>query len=460
MKRSKSLQAAIIWALVLLFAAPVLVLAQDAEGGSKKFSQEQLDQMMAPVALYPDSLLAQILMASTYPLEVVMADRWVKQNRDLKGDQLNDAIDNQTWDASVKALAFFPDVLSMMSQKLDWTQMVGDAFLAQEGDVMDTVQRLRQKAYTEGNLRSSEKQRVAVEDDSIRIEPSNPEVVYVPAYDPSWVYGPWWWPGYPPYIVYPYWPGVVIAPGFIAFGAGCFVGAFWGNVWGHWDWRQHRVFVNQNRTININRRNIDVSNMRTTPWMHDPVHRQGVPYRNPSTRERFRQVIPGAVENRRPFRGFDRSPGGAPGGSGRTSSGTVAAPPGGARGTFDGRTGNAGAISVPGAATGRTAAPRAVSPPSLPQGAVNRVPAPSVSRPGGEGVRNMDAFRGIGQGSEVRRQSSWGATIRPAVPSGERVTGGAPGAGGGTRSGGSDGGGTRSGSGGRGPQGGSQGGRR
>jgi hypothetical protein len=449
MKRPKSFQVAMIWVLVLLLAVPATVFAQDAQGDSKKFSREQLDQMMAPIALYPDSLLGQILMASTYPLEVVMADRWVKQNRDLKGDQLNGAIDNQIWDASVKALAPFPDVLSMMSEKLDWTQMVGDAFLAQEGDVMDTVQRLRQKAYTADNLKSSEKQRVTMENDSIRIEPTNPEVVYVPAYDPSWVYGPWWWPGYPPYVIYPYWPGVIITAGFISFGAGCFVGAFWGNAWGHWDWRQHRVFVNENRNININRRNIDASNMRMTPWTHDPAHRQGVPYRNPSTRERFRQINPNAIDNRRPFRGFDRSPGGAPGGPGRSASGTMGVP-GGVRGPFEGRTVTPGAVSVPGAAAGRAGAPGTSISPPPPRGTINRIPGPSVSGPGSGGSRNMDAFRGIGQGDEVRRQSSWGATIRPSVPSGERMTGGAPGAGGGMRSG----------SGGRDPQSGSQGGRR
>lgn len=472
MKRPKSFQLAVIWALVLLLAAPAPAFAQDEQDVAKKFSQEQLDRMMAPVALHPDSLLAQILMASTYPLEVVMADRWVKQNSDLQGDQRDDAIDNLNWDPSVKALVPFPDVLSMMSEKLEWTQMIGDAFLAQEEDVMNTVQQLRRKAYAIDNLKSSEKQMVAVEGDSIRIEPANPEVVYVPAYDPLWVYGPWWWPGYPPYVVYPYWPGVVIAPGFIAFGAGWFVGASWGRVWGHWDWRHRRVFVNQKRNININRRNIDVSNVRTTPWAHDPGHRRGVPYRDPSLRERFRQRSPGAVENRRPFRGFDRSPGRAPGTPGRRSGGTMSAPPpAGTRGTIDGRTVRPGtgagrsvtpgAPSIPDRGTGRSVAPAApapiapvppatVAPPSVPRGTISRPPGPAAVRPGG-GERNMDAFRGIGQGGATRRESSWGATIRPAVPSGERVTGGAPAGGG--RTGGSEGG-ARGGSGGRGSRGG------
>lgn len=344
MKGLNPLRSVVIWVLLLLLSVPALSLAQGDES-IDKFSQEQLDQMLAPIALYPDSLLAQILMAATYPLEVVMADRWVKENRDLQGDRLNDALDNQPWDVSVKALVPFPDVLSMMNEKLNWTQMVGDAFLAQEDDVMDTVQRLRQKAYAADNLKSSDKQQVTVEDNSIQIEPANPEVVYVPAYDPTWVYGPWWWPAYPPYIVYPYWPGVVITPGYITFGVGCFVGISWGRAWGHWDWRNHHVFVNENRHININRRNIDWSHIRTAPWSHDPSHRKGVPYRNPRLQEQFRRTAPGALENRRPFRGFGE-PGAAPRTPGQRS-GRMPGTPGGARRPLEGKTGTPGAVTAP-----------------------------------------------------------------------------------------------------------------
>ncbi len=216
---------------------------QDGKAGAQKFSQAQLDQILAPIALYPDSLLAQIFIASTYPLEVVVADRWANQNKNLKGDELNNALGKQPWDASVKALVPFPDVLSMMSQKLDWTQMVGDAFLAQQGDVMDTVQKLRKRASDAGNLKSTEQQKVIAEQGIIRIEPANPSMVYVPVYDPLWIYGPWWWPYYPPYAVYPYPPGVVFAPGFIWFGVGLFVGAYWGS-WGYWGWHNHACYVN------------------------------------------------------------------------------------------------------------------------------------------------------------------------------------------------------------------------
>ncbi|MCU0554554.1 MAG: DUF3300 domain-containing protein, partial [Syntrophales bacterium] len=166
---------------------PAALSAQDAP--AKTFKQEELDQLLAPIALYPDELLTQILMASTYPLEVVQAERWAKQNKSLKGDALKSALDKQPWDASVKALVPFPDVLSMMSEKLEWTQKLGDAVLAQQKDVLDTVQKLRKKAAEAGNLKSSKEQAVKKEGDIIIIEAANPQVVYVPAYNPTVVYG-------------------------------------------------------------------------------------------------------------------------------------------------------------------------------------------------------------------------------------------------------------------------------
>jgi len=218
MNTLKSFRNMLAWLLVLLMAIPSPIFAQDSKATPKKFSQEELDQVLAPVALYPDSLLAQVFIAATYPLEVVTADRWARQNKDLKGEALNNALGKQPWDASVKALVPFPDVLSMMSQKLDWTQKVGDAFLEQQADVMDTVQKLRKRAADAGNLKSTEQQKVIVEREVIRVEPVHPQVVYVPVYDPWWVYGPWWWPAYPPYSVYPYYPaGVVFASGLIWF---------------------------------------------------------------------------------------------------------------------------------------------------------------------------------------------------------------------------------------------------
>ena len=172
-------------AICLALPAPLFAQAKPA----KVFKQEELDQLLAPIALYPDDLLTQILMASTYPLEVVQAERWAKQNKSLKGDALKAALEKQPWDASVKALVPFPDVLTMMSEKLEWTQKLGDAFLAQQKDVMDTVQKLRRKAAEAGNLKSSKEQEVKKEGDIIIVQAANPQVVYVPAYNPTVVYG-------------------------------------------------------------------------------------------------------------------------------------------------------------------------------------------------------------------------------------------------------------------------------
>jgi hypothetical protein len=171
--------------------------------GAAAFSQQELDQLLAPIALYPDALLAQVLMASTYPLDVVSAERWVKANPGLKDKALQDALEKQPWDPSVKSLAVFPQVLMMMSEELDWTQKLGDAFLAQQKDVLATAQALRAKAQAQGNLKDTKEQKVVTEKVEsttvIKIEPTNPEVVYVPTYNPTVVYGSWWYPAYPPY---------------------------------------------------------------------------------------------------------------------------------------------------------------------------------------------------------------------------------------------------------------------
>ena len=210
--------------MIFLLLAPFEVMSQDSGGTttSAKFTKEELAQMVAPIALYPDSLVAQILMASTYPLDVVEAERWVKQNPNLKGDKLNDALKQKSWDVSVKSLCHFPDVLSAMSQNLDKTSELGDAFLNQQKDVMDTIQELRAKAQAEGNLKTTKEQQVIVEKEYIYIQPADPQVVYVPTYNPAVVYGPWWYPAYPPYAWY---PGAPVVGCVIGFGIGYAVGA-------------------------------------------------------------------------------------------------------------------------------------------------------------------------------------------------------------------------------------------
>src|SRR5437899_11725363 len=160
------------WLMVVLLTVPPGVIAQQQQSEAV-FRQEELDQILAPIALYPDSLVAQILMASTYPLEVVQADRFAKQNASLKGEALTKALESQSWDPSVKSLVNFPQVLTMMSEKLDWTQKLGDAFLAQQKPVMDTIQSMRAKAQAAGNLKTTKEQTVIVEQKIIKIEPAS-----------------------------------------------------------------------------------------------------------------------------------------------------------------------------------------------------------------------------------------------------------------------------------------------
>ena len=290
--------------LILTMLVPLSGFAQE-QPTAGQFSQEELDQMLAPIALYPDSLLAQVLMAATYPLEVVQADRWTKANRNLTGDQLNDAVDQQDWDPSVKALVPFQQVLSMMDERLEWTQKLGDAFLDQQDEVMDTVQQLRAKAQAAGNLRDTEEERVTVEDGDMEIEPAQPDVIYVPVYDPTVIYGPWWYPAFPPFFFLPP-SGVVVGfHGRMGFGRGIGVGRSWGHAWGHWDWRNHRLNVNTDRRININRdADIAAKNIQTTRWQHDVSHRKGISYRNEATRQHYGQSLKG-VDTRRDFRGFE-----------------------------------------------------------------------------------------------------------------------------------------------------------
>jgi hypothetical protein len=317
MKNSqKSIWLSVVCAVIfVMLALPLAAMAQTGDNGdeAQTFSQEELAQMLAPIALYPDELIAQILLASTYPLEIVMADRWVQQNKDLTGNDLADALEQETWDPSVKALVNFPSVLAMLSQKLDLTTKLGDAFLEQKEDVMNMVQELRKRAAAAGNLKSTSEQKVVVEEDSIIIEPADTRVVYVPMYDPYVVYGPWWYPAYPPYYFYSY-PGVVYS-----FGFGVTLGLPWGYAWGWWDWHSHNVIINVNRNVNFNRhinrhRYIQRFERRGLPvrsgqvsWQHDPGHRRGVAYKDKGTARKFGQLPASPADVRRESRGFSTS---------------------------------------------------------------------------------------------------------------------------------------------------------
>ncbi len=279
----------------VLFAQETVALAPAPMQTKPVFTQQQLDQMLAPVALYPDSLLSQILMASTYPLEIVEASRWSKANPNLRGDDAVKAAEQNGWDPSVTSLVAFPQVLTMMDSNLSWTERLGDAFLAQQPQVMETVQNLRQRAYAAGNLRSNDQVRVDQQGQTIVIEPPNPQVVYVPYYDPRVVYGPWWWPEYPPVYWGP-WPGYYVPFGFgagFAWGVGITVGA--GFFFGAFDWPHRHI-----RVIPVN--NFYYRNNVVRVWEHDPVHRLGVPYRGVELRQRFGRMS-AAPEARRDFRG-------------------------------------------------------------------------------------------------------------------------------------------------------------
>jgi hypothetical protein len=310
----KSINNPLTWCFVLLTVVP-LWAASSEPNASPAFKQEELDQLLAPIALYPDSLLLQTLMASTYPLEVVQADRWAKQNKGLSGDALAAALEKQTWDPSVKSLVNFPQVLTMMSEKLDWMQKLGDAFLAQQKDVMDTVQKLRSKAYEGGNLKTTKEQVVKSEPNIIVIESASPQVVYVPTYDPMVVYGTWWYPAYPPYYYYP--PGYIRATPYY-FGAGVAVGAAWGYAWGHSDWHGGDIDIDVSRNLNLNqsinrdqyvqryqnRGQFDRTGKGT--WQHNPAARKGVAYRDQATAQKFnRASTSDAVKSREAFRGRD-----------------------------------------------------------------------------------------------------------------------------------------------------------
>jgi hypothetical protein len=240
--------------------------------GEKTFSQQDLDALLAPIALYPDALLAQILMASTYPLEIVEAARWLNSNAGVKGDALQAAMEKQAWDPSVKAITAVPKVVEHMSEKLDWTQKLGDAFLAQQTEVMVTVQALRAKAAAAGNLKGTSDVVVKTEQVESKtvyvIESAKPEVVYVPTYNPSTIYGAWPYPA-PPYYMYP--PAYVYPPG-LAFATGVVVGAA---IWGNANWGGNNVNINVNNYNKVNATKIQNSN-----FQHNAEHRKGVAYQN------------------------------------------------------------------------------------------------------------------------------------------------------------------------------------
>lgn len=269
-----------------LMAMMALVLCMSAASAQQSprppaFTQQELDRMLAPIALYPDSLLSQILMAATYPRDVEDAALWSRENADLNGDRAVRAVERYDWDPSVKSLVAFPQILDMMYEKIEWTADIGDAFLDQQAQVMDTVQYLRRQAYAAGNLRSSDQVRVEVRDGAFALDFVSPEYVYVPYYNPVVVYGRWWWPAQPVY--WAPWHGYNVRPGYVyAWGPAITVSR--GFFYSAPDWRNRRVNI-----VNVNNYYYRApTRHRDAPaavvngphvWQHDGSRRRDVPYR-------------------------------------------------------------------------------------------------------------------------------------------------------------------------------------
>ncbi len=319
---------------LVMLMAPTLALAQTppqaatpatapAQPAANPISDAQIAQAVAPVALYPDTLLSQILMAATYPVEIVEADRWLQANPTLKDDALALALENQSWDPSVKSLVNFPSVLKMLSDNLSTTSLLGDAFLADQKRVMAAVQKLRAQAKDAGNLSTNTQQTVTTEQvaadassptgtTNITIAPADPEQIYVPTYDPNYVYGYWPYTAYAPYY---YNPGYAYTVGFRH-------GVAWGYAWGHCNWGHNpNIAVNVNQNINdrwaIDRtqynnyyaNNANFKNGQGT-WQHNPAHRDGVAYRDQATSNRFSAYNSSNRETqaRQAYRGRENTP--------------------------------------------------------------------------------------------------------------------------------------------------------
>ena len=391
--------------------------ADSAQEQPAKLPPEQLDSLVAPIALYPDPLLSQSLVASTYPLEIIQLQQWLTQNGNLKGKALTEAAMKQDWDPSVQGMAVLPDVVKQLAQNIKWTTDLGNAFLAQQSEVMDAVQRMRAKAKDKGNLTSTEQQKVetkVVESKQvIVIEPSSPDVVYVPSYDPTVIYGPPVY-AYPP-IAYPP-AGYYAAGAAISFGIGMMVGAAWGGGWGYnagWG-GNNTININNNNNFNRNsnfqggNRN-QVNGGNRNNWQHNPKHRGGAPYGDRGTANKFGGTTRGdSLQNRQAS--ARQNQGRQGGNSGRASAGTMDR--GGTRNaSVKERGGNRGGGSV---GTGSRS------------GSGDRVGNRSVS---GSGSRTNSAFGGAGgsSGRSARASSSRGSSS---------FGGGGGGRGGGGRSGG------------------------
>jgi len=483
-------------ALALMLASPPLPRAQQAppqappppatqpaqaqepgDSDVQPFKPEELEAIVAPIALYPDPLVAQVLMASTYPLEVIQAARLMTSNPNLKDNALNEELKKYDWDDSVKSLCSFPQTLTLLNEKIDWMQKLGDAFLDQRKDTMDAIQRMRAKAQAQGNLQSNEQQKVIVETASgqpappaapgqppaeqtvIKIEPASPQVIYVPQYNPTVVYGPPP-PAYPPYY-YPYPPAYPWGAAAISFGVGMAVGAA---VWGGCNWGGGYVDVDVNKsnnfTNNVNRgdKATQIKNERGNrpsqggkqSFNHDPSHRKGAQYRDKGTQQKYGRGNSPQAGSRDAYRGRGDQGGGRAGG-----------PTAGTREAGGGQRGSGPTAGTREAGGGQRG--------SAPTAGTREAGGPGA----GGGGRDAGGFEGMGQGGRDTRSSSQRgqSSVNSSRASGYSGGGGGgsrggssgvSGGGGGSRGGGGGGGGSRGGGGGGGGSrgGGGGGGRR
>ena len=432
---------------------PVMTTTTDQPAAT--LPPQELDSLVAPIALYADQLLAQTLAASTYPLEVIQLQQWMEKNKNLKGQELAAAVAKQPWDPSVQGLVQYPDVVQRMAGNIPWMTDMGNAFLAQQSDVMDAVQRMRAKAQGTGNLKTSAQQVVQTQTVSsgkqvIEIAPASPEVVYVPSYDPVVVYGP----PPPAYPYYPYtYPGYV--PGTaLVWGAGIAIGAAvwgnWGGSWGNCNWGGGSVNINNNFNYNknVNRGQIGQGG----GWQHNPKHRGNAPYGDRNTANKFGGRGPGGA-------GGAGKPGGAggiggpgrpggPGGAGGIGGPGKPGGPGGAGGI--GQPGGAGGAGKPGGpggagSVGKPGGPNKGSV-ARPSGGASSKPRPAA-KPGGSNIGGHQPSRGGGSnnafsgggGNHNRAASNRGGASMSRGGGGGAGGGGRGGGGGGGRGGGGGG---------------------
>ncbi len=430
----------------LVYAQPAPRQNGPGDQAAPTIPDGQLDSLVAPIALYPDPLLTQVLVASTYPLEIIQLQQWLQKNSGLTGDALANAVQNQDWDPSIQAMAVFPDLVKRLADDIKWTTDLGNAFLAQQSDVMDAVQRMRMKAQAAGSLKSNEQMNVetkVVETKTVVvIQPANPQVVYVPTYNPVVVYGPpvYMYP-YPP-IYYPP-PSYYAAGVFFAFGVGIAVGSYYRGGWGYnYGWGRHTTIIvnNNNRyvkhynSVNINRVNVNnatinnVNRNGNSNWQHNSQHRGGTPYPNKQVASTYGGTARGdsmstrqanarqqATTSNRPSAGTNRPSSNA--GANSSNPGTSAANRTGSN--AGARPNNAGATgtSGPGTNASNTGANRS-------SGTGNNIGNRQV--PSNDTSKNKSAFAGASSKANAQASSARGASsMGTSRSSGARPSGGA-----------------------------------